>query len=58
MSIWPQLTVLAMFFIGIGISLAKLGQPKKDTYDLSDIIAPFVMLWLLYMGGFWVPLSP
>jgi hypothetical protein len=43
-----------MMLIGMGTSLAKLGQPKTDTYDLVDVLlAPAMLFGLLWWGGFY-----
>lgn len=50
----PQLIFLALMLIGIGVSLARFGEPKRrDTYDLVDVlIGPAISFGLLYWGGF------
>lgn len=54
---WPQYTLAGSILIGMGISVARFGQPKTDKYDLIDlVVGPAVVVWLLYMGGFWDPL--
>ena len=53
---WPQFVMAALYAVNIGFCLAKHGQPKRDTYDLTDaFIAPGILRWLMYMGGFWTP---
>lgn len=50
---WPQGILLTMMLIGEGISLSKYGQKKQDSYDIIDVlVAPLIMLGLLYWGGF------
>jgi len=57
MSIWPVVVHSVLVAISFGVVLSKLGQPKTDKYDLHDLlIAPFVMISLLYWGGFYEPL--
>jgi hypothetical protein len=54
MSILPQIIVIALSFIGIGIEIAKDGQmkePKKYNAKVH-IIATIITLSLLYWGGF------
>lgn len=48
----PQFIYLGLFFVGLGITLSRFGEPKRDHYDWGDIIASFVILGLLYWGGF------
>jgi hypothetical protein len=52
--LWPQLVVAGCTLIGIGRSIALYGQPKRDSYDMVDVlIGPALSIWILYMGGFW-----
>jgi len=48
----PQFIYLGLFFVGLGITLSRFGEPKRDRYDWGDIIASFAVLGLLYWGGF------
>ena len=58
MSTWPQWTVLVLMLLGVGSKLAKYGQSRTDSYDFMDVfIAPGLMLFLLYMGGFFSPIG-
>ena len=51
---WPQFAVAGVFLDGMGVSLGRYGQQKRDKYDIIDVfLAPALMAWLLYMGGFW-----
>jgi hypothetical protein len=50
---WPQITFVVMGALGIGIHLAKNGQPKIENYNgLLQIVLVIVELWILYCGGF------
>lgn len=49
---WPQYTWIALCFVGVGIHLAKDGEPRSNhSFWLMSLCAAFD-LWLLYMGGF------
>lgn len=51
---WPQITYAGLILFGMGVSCARYGQPKKDTYDFIDIlVAPAICAAILYFGGFW-----
>lgn len=51
---WPQAILTGMVFMGAGIALSRLGEPKHDNYDLVDaIVAPAIVLALLWWGGFY-----
>lgn len=53
-SLWPQFTVAGLMLINLGISMARFGEPKRDSYGITDVlIGPAITAWLLYMGGFW-----
>lgn len=50
---WPQFTYLALTLIGLGIFLAKHGQPRNENYNFfSTMIVQCFIYWVLYMGGF------
>jgi hypothetical protein len=50
----PQLILIALSLIGMGISMARFGQEKTDRYDFIDvIIAPAIVHSLLWWGGFY-----
>jgi len=59
LSHWPQYLQLAMFFIAVGIALARFGEPKKpDTYDWIDVAGgPILSVVILYYGGWFAPLG-
>lgn len=49
----PQIIYTALILIGIGISLARLGEKRESTYGLDDVIlTPAISFGLLYWGGF------
>ena len=49
---WEQYTYLALTFMGLGIIIAKWGQPRDFPYGWVDIAATGITLGLLYSGGF------
>lgn len=49
----PQIILLALIAIGIGVVLAKHGEPKDGTYNVFATIAcEVILITLLYWGGF------
>jgi len=54
----PQLTYLAMTFMGLGIAIVQHGTPKKPSKNNAwlSIIGTAVVMALLYKGGFFAPL--
>jgi|GEM_PF-2581001 len=50
---WPQAIYLGLMMMGIGLSIARYGEQKRDRYDLVDVaISPALICGLLYWGGF------
>jgi hypothetical protein len=49
---WPQYAYLALTFLGLGISIAKHGEPRSPHNFGHDVIATALILWLLIAGGF------
>lgn len=50
---WPQGIFTGLIFVGVGVSLARYGKPKADSYGIFDVVvSPSVVLGLLYWGGF------
>lgn len=49
---WPQGILLTLMIMSLGISIAKYGEPQKGTYDSANILAPFILIALLWWGGF------
>lgn len=49
----PQFILLALMCLGLGIHLAKDGEPRNDNYSfiLATTVA-FINLLLLWLGGF------
>lgn len=51
---WPQVVMLALYFIQIGFSLSKHGEPKTGKHNFFvSVIATAIGAWILYKGGFW-----
>lgn len=57
---WPQVTVIVLWAISIGIHIAKHGQPMADSsgaphkFDFfTRSIGVGLWCWLLWAGGFW-----
>lgn len=49
----PQLLILAIYFMNIGMNLAKNGEVKDGTYSVwSSLIATAISLGILAWGGF------
>ncbi|MDO8596389.1 MAG: hypothetical protein Q7R45_07180 [Sulfuricaulis sp.] len=56
---WPQIVVAALVLIDVGINSARYGQQKTDKYDMTDVLlAPALLVALLYFGGFWTGCAP
>lgn len=49
---WPQITMIILMAMGLGISLANHGKPRSNENAVITIIANVISLGLLYMGGF------
>lgn len=48
-----QLIYLGLMMIGLGVSLAKNGEPKNQKYSfVSSLIATGIEITLLWGGGF------
>lgn len=59
MTVWPQIVYLVLLVMGVGVALARYGEPKRpDSYDIVDVlIGPATMAGLLYAGGFFTVLG-
>lgn len=49
---WPQYTYTILTLLGLGIIIAKHGEPQKPYNAVVSIIASGLGFFLLYMGGF------
>lgn len=53
LSYWPQVTYLALLFLGLGMEAAKHGAARTGKHDIRvSIVASGLMFGLLYAGGF------
>lgn len=52
MGIW-QIVYIGIMFMGLGLNLAKDGQPKEGKYSFwAQFLADAIILFILYKGGF------
>jgi len=50
---WPQVAMIVMYGLHIGMHLAKHGKPKVDTYNVVwALIGVGVSVFILTAGGF------
>lgn len=50
---WPQITVIALWFLSLGVHLAMQGRPKKGEYSVWwQAINVGISYWILNAGGF------
>ena len=51
---WPQITVIVIMAINLGINLVMHGKPKKEDYNFfKECINDAILIVLLIYGGFW-----
>ena len=49
----PQIIMIIVFGLNLGISIAKNGEPREDTYNFwITLIGTIINVGLLYWGGF------
>lgn len=49
----PQLIILGLGAIGLGMSIAKHGKPKEGNYSAGTSLFALSVIWgLYYWGGF------
>jgi hypothetical protein len=48
----PQIIWLALIFLGLGIDLAKHGEPRSNTNFWTTLISSIIAFLLLKAGGF------
>ena len=49
----PQLILILVFALDIGIGIAKHGQPKEGNHNVvTQILGAIIFLSLTYWGGF------
>ena len=51
----PQLIILALGMIGLGINITRHGETKKESkYNgWAQLVAKVILWTILYYGGFW-----
>lgn len=50
---WPQITIIVMSALGVGIHLAKHGQPREGKFNLFIATAVAAAeIYVLKQGGF------
>ena len=50
----PQILIIALGFIGLGMNIVKHGEPKEEEYNgLTYFISLVIYFIILYSGGFW-----
>ena len=49
----PQITLIALFALGLGISLAQHGKPRKPMNAWDSVIGTAATVAILWWGGFW-----
>jgi prepilin signal peptidase PulO-like enzyme (type II secretory pathway) len=54
---WPQIIVIVLASIGLGVHAVKCGEPISGRYDpVSRLVGIGVSFSLLYWGGFFDPM--
>ncbi len=49
----PQIIWIVLAVLGVGISLAKDGEPKTDSHSfMTSVICTSIVASILYWGGF------
>lgn len=49
----PQAIMLVLIMLGLGINMAKNGQPKDEKYSFgASLLNSIINLVILYYGGF------
>ncbi|MEZ2132510.1 MULTISPECIES: hypothetical protein [unclassified Sinorhizobium] len=50
---WPQLVIIALSAMGVGINMAKHGEPRKGKFNFWIALSvAAIEMGLLYAGGF------
>ena len=50
---WPQITIIAVFSMGLGINLINHGKPANINYNFfTKLIIIGLYMWILNSGGF------
>lgn len=50
---WPQLILLALLAMEVGISLGKHGEPRPNHNAWIAILGAAIVVSILAWGGFW-----
>lgn len=53
---WPQIILLLLFMLGLGVSLANHGKPRGNENVWITLISDVIVLSILWWGGFFNPL--
>ncbi|MBY6965316.1 hypothetical protein [Clostridium botulinum] len=49
----PQIILIILYCLSLGIAMSKHGQPKEDKYNFFyNLISTGIMIGLLIWGGF------
>jgi hypothetical protein len=50
---WPQITMIVLGALSLGIHMAKHGEQRTDKYGAFGMLFTLVLeFWLMYEGGF------
>jgi len=50
---WPQITMLVLLALSLGVCLAKHGEPRNSNYSFwISLFSASLQVWLLWEGGF------
>ena len=49
---WPQYVFIILIIFGLGVSLAKDGEPKGNYNFALELISTVITIWLLWAGDF------
>jgi hypothetical protein len=49
---FPQIAVIALYALSVGISIAKHGQAQPPVNAGYSIVSAIIVIALLWMGGF------
>jgi hypothetical protein len=49
---WPQITIIALTAMSVGISAAKEGEPRGNHSTIGALIGAAIQCTILYFGGF------
>jgi LPXTG-motif cell wall-anchored protein len=55
--VWPQITILIIWVLSIGISMGQHGKPRTGNNSLwLTLFGMMISAFILYSGGFFAPL--